>query len=80
MYIVGQPDWLWFPLILFIFIEVWLNYNVMLVSVIQFYIYKIILFQIIFLYSLSENIEYSYLCYTVGPCWLSILYLVVCIC
>ena len=43
--------------------------------------YKIfILFQILFHYSLLQGIEYSSLCYTVGPCWLSILYRVVYIC
>ena len=31
-------------------------------------------------YWLLQNIEYSSLCYTVGPCWLSILYIVLCIC
>ena len=36
-----------------------------------------ILFQILFPYRLLQNIEYSSLCYTVGPCWLSILYIVV---
>ena len=30
-----------------------------------------ILFQILFSYRLSQNIEQSSLCYTVGPCWLS---------
>ena len=39
-----------------------------------------ILFQILFPYRLLQNIEYSSLLYTVGPCWLSILYIVVCIC
>ena len=39
-----------------------------------------ILFQILFPYRLLQNIEYSPLCYTVGPCFLSILYTVVCIC
>ena len=29
---------------------------------------------------LLQDIEYSSLCCTVGPCWLSILYIVVCIC
>ena len=43
------------------------------------YIY-IKLFQILFPYRLLQNIEYSPLCYTVGPCCLSILYIVVCIC
>ena len=42
------------------------------------YIY--ILFQILFHYSLLQDIEYSSLCYTVGPYCLSILYIVVCIC
>ena len=33
-----------------------------------------ILFKIIFHYRLLQDIEYSSLCSTVGPCWLSILY------
>ena len=33
-----------------------------------------------FLYSLLQGIEYSSLCYTVDPCWLSVLYKVVCVC
>ena len=37
----------------------------------------IFFFQILFPYRLLENIKNSSLCYTVGPCWLSILYLVV---
>ena len=36
------------------------------------YIY--ILFHILFLYGLSQDTECSSLCYTVGPCRLSILY------
>ena len=36
-----------------------------------------ILFQICFPHRLLQNIEYSFLCYMVGPCWLSILYIVV---
>ena len=44
------------------------------------YIYISILFQILFHYRLLQDIEYSSLCHTVGPCWLSILYIVVCIC
>ena len=35
------------------------------------------LFQILFLYRLLQNIEYSFWCYTVGPCWLFILYIIV---
>ena len=46
-------------------------------SVIYVYTYS---FSIIFPYRLLQNIEYSSLCYTVDPCWLSILYIVVCIC
>ena len=42
-------------------------------------IYISILFQIIFPYRLLQNIEYCSLCYTVGLCWLSILYIVACI-
>ena len=67
------------------FIEVYLIYNVVLVSgvqqsdsVIHTYIY--ILFPILFHYGLLQDIEYSSLCYTVGPCCLSVLYTVVCIC
>ena len=39
-----------------------------------------ILFKIFFHYSLSYDSEHSSQCYTVGPCCLSILYLIVCIC
>ena len=35
--------------------------------------------KILFHYSLLQDIEYSSLCYTVGPCCLSILYTVTCI-
>ena len=34
-----------------------------------------ILFQILFPRRLLQNIEQSSLCYTVGPCWLSIFFL-----
>ena len=37
-------------------------------------------FQIIFHYSLLQDIEYGFLCYTVGSCGLSILYIEVCFC
>ena len=47
-------------------------------SVIHYiYIYTFIFFYILFHYGLSQNIEYSYLCYTVGPCYLSTLYIIV---
>ena len=42
---------------------------------IMLYMYIYILFQIIFPCKLLQNIEYSSLCYIVGPCWLSILYI-----
>ena len=38
-----------------------------------------IIFQILFPYNLLQNIEYSSVCYTVGPCCLSVLYIVVCV-
>ena len=60
-----------------------LIYNVVFVSGVQhsdsvIHIHIYILFQILFPYRLSQNIEYSSLRYTVGPC-LSILCIVVCI-
>ena len=59
--------------------------NVVLVSGIQesdsvTHIHVSILFQILFPFSLLQNIEQSFLCYTVGPCWLFILNIAVCIC
>ena len=39
-----------------------------------------ILFQILFPFRLLRDIEQSFLCYTVGPCWLSILNIAVCTC
>ena len=44
------------------------------------HIYTYILFQILFHYKLLQVIECSSLSYTVGPCCLSILYIVVYIC
>ena len=38
-----------------------------------------ILFQILFSYMLFQNIVYNFLLYTVGPFWLPILYIAVCI-
>ena len=37
-------------------------------------------FQILFPYRPLQSIEQNFLCYTVGPCQLSVLYIVVCIC
>ena len=46
-------------------------------SVIHIHIF--ILFQILFPYRLSQNIKQSPLCYTIGPCWLSILHIQQCL-
>ena len=43
-------------------------------------IYIYVIFHILFHCDLSQDIEYSSLCYTVGFCCLSILYILVCIC
>ena len=37
-----------------------------------------ILFQILFHYRLLQDVDYTSVCYTVGPCYLSILYIAVC--
>ena len=42
-------------------------------------IYIYILFHILFHHRLSQNINYVSLCYTIGPCCLSILYIIVCV-
>ena len=60
---------------IYIFIEVWLIYNVVLDSGVQqhdsvIHIYIHILFHILFHYGLSQDIEYSSLCYRVGTCCL----------
>ena len=57
-----------------------LIYNIVLISAIQqsdsvIHVYTFFS-KIIFHYGLSQNTEYSSLCYTVGPCCLSILYIV----
>ena len=60
-----------------------LIYHVVLISAVQqsdSVIHICILFLILFHYGLSQDIESSSLCYTVGPCCLSILYILVCIC
>ena len=40
----------------------------------------IFLFEFFFHYDFSQEIEQSSLCYTVGPCCLSILYVMICLC
>ena len=52
----------------------WLSAELNWTDYIYIYIY------ILFHSGLSEEIEYSYLCFTIGPCYLSILYLIVFIC
>ena len=44
------------------------------------YTYNIYVYIILFHYWLLQDIEYSPLCYPVGLCWLSVLYIIVCIC
>ena len=46
-------------------------------KMIQLYISIYIIFQILFHHRLLQDIEYSSLCYTVGPCSLPTLYIVV---
>ena len=40
------------------------------------HIHVSILFQILFPFKLLQNIKQSSLCYSVGPCWLSILFFI----
>ena len=59
--------------------------NVVLVSGVQqsdsvIHTHVFIFFQILFPITLLHNIEQCSLCYTVGPCWLSILNIAVCTC
>ena len=64
------------------FSEVQLIYNVNFCWTAKWfsYTYIHILFRILFHYGLSQDIEYSSLCYTVGSCCLSIFCIIVCIC
>ena len=64
------------------FIKVELIYNYVLISAIQQSDLVAHMYTLFFTfhYGLSLDIEYSSLCYTVGPCFLSVLYIVVCIC
>ena len=67
-----------FLTLFFHFIEIQVIYNVVLISAIQqndSVIHSDILFYIHFHYDLSQDIEYSFLCYTTGSCCLSILYI-----
>ena len=69
------------------FTEVQLIHNVVLISAVQqsdsvihIYIYIYTFFFIFFSIGLSQDIRYSSLCYAVGPCRLSIPYIIVCTC
>ena len=64
--------------------KVWLIYNVVLISTVwhtQLHIHTHththILFRILFHYGLSQDTEHSSLCYLIGPCCLSIAYIIV---
>ena len=48
-------------------------------KVIRLHVYMCILFQILSPFRLLQNIEQSSLCYTVDPCWLSILNKALCL-
>ena len=48
---------------------------------VHIYIYMcVFFFYILFHYRLFQDVEYNPLCYTVGRCWLSVLYIAVYIC
>ena len=74
------------PYFIFNFIEVWLIYYVVLTSAVQqsdsviYVCVCIYIFHNLFHYGLSQDIEYSSLYYTAGPCCLFILYIMVYIC
>ena len=59
--------------------------NAVLISSVQqsdsvIHMHVSILFQILFSIRLLRSIEQSSLCYTVDPCWLSVLNIAVCTC
>ena len=74
-------------IVVFFLIEVFLTYYVLLVSCVQqsnlvIYTHPSTLFQILFYYRLSpniENIEFTFLYYIVDPFRLSIFYIVLCV-
>ena len=53
------------------------NDSVLFICIYIMYTYTLL--KIIFTYKLLQNTEYISLCYTVGPYWLPILYIAVCI-
>ena len=79
------PNISFFSFNILFYIGVQLVNNVVLVSGVQqsdsvIHTHVPILFQILFPIRLLQNIEQGSLCYTVGPCWLSILNIAVCTC
>ena len=63
-----------------IYIYIYIYKYIYIISIYMYvcvYIYIYTIFHILFLYRLSQDIKYSCLCYTVGLCCLSILYIVV---
>ena len=76
---------LYYIYIIYIYIILYIIYNYIyiihyLLILYIIYIIYIYSFQIHFPYRLLQNTEYISLCYMVGPCCLSILYIAVCIC
>ena len=75
-------------LLFFFFKEKWffywsivdLQYCVSFRHTAKWFSYTYIFFQIIFHHRLLQDTQYSLLCFTVNPCYLPILYIVVCIC
>ena len=62
-----------------------LNYRVVLIAAVEqsdsvTHTHTCVLFHVLFHYGLLWDIEYSSLCHPLGPCFLSILYVPVCIC
>ena len=62
-------------LVIFINICIYILFHIL-----YLYVYMYILFHIHFHYDLSQESEYDSLGFTVGPCCLSILYIIVCLC
>ena len=68
----------WFTYI-YVYLHIFIYlFNLYMCMHIHAYIY-IYFFRILFCYRLSQNIQYTFLGYKVGPYWLSILYIVVCV-
>ena len=63
---------------IYIYIYMYFIYIIYIFSMQIIYIYMY--FRFFSPYMLLKNSEYNSMYYTVGPCWLSVLYIVVCIC